>query len=324
MPALISFVGASSRGGFSTKAMHPAVVVGGHHAEGGRIGHRVQGDGPLGPALAMERHQCGQVEVGEHVAVDDDEGLVDAGEGGGEADGAGGVQRLGLDRVGQPHAGDPAVRVGLHEGIGQVAQREDGLVDAVRGEVAEHPLDHGHPDDREHLLGRRERQRPEPRPLAAHEDNRFHYLVVVVDEGFVVVVDGGAVVVVAGAQPWCGVAAGAVVEVAPAAVVVVDAAGAWSPASTCCSARIVDAGGLGSSVPSGTNPAVISWRFRNLRSAGLAVVAPPVSSSCPVLGGRGRDHPVTAPARCRPCRHQASRRRTSRRWCTPGPWTRGT
>ena len=70
------------------------------------------------------------------------------------------------------------------------------------------------------MLWRRERQRAKPRPLAAHEDNCFHYLVVVVDEGLVVVVAGTVEVVVdeAGAVV---VVAGTVLAVVPAAVVVV-------------------------------------------------------------------------------------------------------
>ena len=36
---------------------------------------------------------------------------------------------------------------------------------------------------------------------------------------------------------------------------------------------------LGQGEPSGPNPAVISWRFTNLRSAGFRVVTPPVSTS---------------------------------------------
>ena len=100
--------------------------------------------------------------------------------------------------------------------------------------MPEHPLDHGHADDREHLLGRREGQGTQPRPLAPDEDDRFHYLVVVVDEGFVVVVVGGAVVVVDAGFDVVVVDAGALVVVAdcgtvvvaPAAVVVVVATGA--------------------------------------------------------------------------------------------------
>ena len=61
----------------------------------------------------------------------------------------------------------------------------------------------GHPDDGEHLLGRGERQGAQPRSLAADEDNRLHYFVVVVDEGFVVVVAGAVDVVVRGCRR-CG------------------------------------------------------------------------------------------------------------------------
>ena len=68
-------------------------LVGGHHPERGRVLDRREGDGRLGPALAVKGDQPGDVKVGQHVAVDHHEGLVDAGLPGGEADGAGGVQR---------------------------------------------------------------------------------------------------------------------------------------------------------------------------------------------------------------------------------------
>ena len=54
---------------------------------------------PSAPDASVEAHQRADVEVGEHVAVDDEERVVDAGFERGEADGAGGVERLGLDRV---------------------------------------------------------------------------------------------------------------------------------------------------------------------------------------------------------------------------------
>ena len=299
-------------------------IIGGHHAEGGRVGHRVEGDGALGAALAVEGDQGRQIEVGEHVAVDHDEGLVDAGEGGGEPDGAGRVERLGLDGIGQPHAGDPAVRVGLQKGVGQVAERKDRILDAVGGEVAEHPLDHRHPDDREHLFGRRERQRPEPRPLAAHEDNRLHYLVVVVDEGFVVVVDeaGVDVVVVSGADVVV-VADCTVLDVVPAAVVVVVATGADHRPGPAAGRVMVEAGGFGSCVPFGTNPIVISWRFKSLRSAGFVGRDAPGLLSSPFFAGLGRDDPRPRLHRRRPCRRQGCRPRTFRRCCTGTPSTTG-
>ena len=113
MPALIRSVGASSRGRLLDERLHPAVVVGGHHAERRRVVDLGQGDGALGPGPVpvVEGHQGAEVEVGEDVAVDDDEALVDAGLGGGEADGAGGVERLGLDGVVEADAGAHAVGV---------------------------------------------------------------------------------------------------------------------------------------------------------------------------------------------------------------------
>jgi hypothetical protein len=52
------------------------------------------------------------------------------------------------------------IGIGLLESIGKVAKRQDGLLDPVGGQVAQHPLDHRHTHDRQHLLGRRERERP--------------------------------------------------------------------------------------------------------------------------------------------------------------------
>jgi hypothetical protein len=105
------------------------------------------------------------------------------------------------------------------------AEGQDGLVDPVDGELPQHPLDHGHPDDGEHLLGRRKRQGTESCSLAPDKDNRFHYLVVVVDEGFVVVV-AGTLDVVLDAAGAVVVVAGTIDVVAPATVVLVEDVGA--------------------------------------------------------------------------------------------------
>ena len=148
MPALISLVGASSRGGFSTNAVTRPSLVGRHHAEGRRVGHRMERDGALRPALSVEGDEGAEVEVGEDVAVDDDEGVVDPSVRGGETHGAGRVEGFGLDRVGQADPGGMAIGIRLLERVGEVAQRQDRLVDAVRRQVGQHPLDHRHPDDR--------------------------------------------------------------------------------------------------------------------------------------------------------------------------------
>ena len=59
------------------------------------------------PCVTVECHQLRHVEVGEDVAVDHDERVVDARRIGGETNGAGRVERLGLDGVAQGDAGAP-------------------------------------------------------------------------------------------------------------------------------------------------------------------------------------------------------------------------
>ncbi len=292
----------------------PTLGVGGHHAEGRGIGHGMQRDRPLRPAVAVEAHQAGEVHVGQHVAVHHDEGVGDAGEGRRKAHRAGGVERLGLDGVGQRDPGGPAVRVRLHEGVGQVAEGEDGLVHTVGSKMPEHPLDHRHPDDGEHLLGGREREGTQPRSLAPDEDDRLHYLVVVVDEGFVVVVVGAAVVVVVeGAVVVVAAVELVVAEGAEVGVVVADGvevvvATGWLPARTWSNAVIVEPGGLGSVVPAGTKPTVMSWRLRSLRSAGLGELTPLVWTSwlflvCVVTTHHRADTSPTLPASGVPAAH---------------------
>ncbi len=208
--------------------------------------------------------------------------------------------------------GHPAVRVGLHEGVGQVAERKDGVVDAVRGEVPEHPLDHGNPDDGEHLLGGRERQGAKPRPLAPNEDDCLHYLVVVVDEGFVVVVAGGFVVVVAGAL---------VVVVTPAAwswshsrrwswspaAVVVVVTGACTAGQHLLQGENGRRGRLGQGRALGHEPGRDQLAVGELEIGGLAASwrprSPPPRGSCRSWSRSPRN----APARRRPCRHPACR-----------------
>ena len=104
-------------GGLLDEAEHPAVVVCGHHPVAGRVLDGRQGDGSLCTGAAVGGDQAGHVQVGQDVAVQDEEGVVDAGVGGGEADGAGGVERFGLDGVVQRQPCTRSVRVGVGEGV---------------------------------------------------------------------------------------------------------------------------------------------------------------------------------------------------------------
>ena len=82
-------------GGFSTKASTRPSVVGGHHAEADGSSTGVRAIVASAAPLAVEGHQGAEVEVGEDVAVDHEERLVDAGVAGGEGHGSGSVEGLG-------------------------------------------------------------------------------------------------------------------------------------------------------------------------------------------------------------------------------------
>lgn len=91
----------------------------------------------------VEVHQLRHVEVGEDVAVDDDERLVDACRVGSETNGTGRVERLGFDGVAHGDTGTRAIGERLHERLGLETQRERHLGDATTAEAGDQPLDDG-------------------------------------------------------------------------------------------------------------------------------------------------------------------------------------
>jgi hypothetical protein len=103
--------------------------------------------------LTVEREECGQVEIGQDVTIDDDEGLLDAGERGGEPDGARRIEGFRFDGLRQPYARCVPVGICADERVGKVAEGEHRLVDPVPSQMAENPLDHGDAHDGQHLLG---------------------------------------------------------------------------------------------------------------------------------------------------------------------------
>ena len=70
----------------------------------------------------MELDEGGEVLVGEDVAVGHEEGVVDAGRAGREADGPGRVEGLRVDGVGQADARRVVVGERCEEGVGLVAE----------------------------------------------------------------------------------------------------------------------------------------------------------------------------------------------------------
>ena len=81
-----------------------------------------QMDGCFRVVLTMELDERFEVEGCEHVAVADDEGLVDAGRLGGESNRARGVERLALDGVVQAQITEAPFGEVLDERVGEVAE----------------------------------------------------------------------------------------------------------------------------------------------------------------------------------------------------------
>ncbi len=247
------------------EGLHPARLVGRDHPEGARVLHRGQADRRLGSPVAVEARPASlrswSVRTSPLTTTKVSSMPAWAG---GEPDGPGGVERGRLDRVGHPDTGDGPVGIGVDEGVGPVAEREHGVVDPVGGQVAEHPLDHRLLDDRQHLLGRGEGQRPQAGALAAHQDDGPHLLLP----------PGGAWSRWRGSggrRSWSTVVAGVVV--AGEAVVRGRRGGraGWSTAVI----RLVMAwaGGLGTVAVAGTKAMVISWPLANWRSWGGPLVS---------------------------------------------------
>ena len=114
----------------------------------------------------------GQVDVGEHVAVEHEEALLEQRLG--ELQRAGGAARVGLLDVAQAQPVRRAVAEDVAHGRGQVAHRHHHVVDAVDLQPLEHVGQERPVDQRDDRFGDRGRQRPEPGPLAADEDHRLH------------------------------------------------------------------------------------------------------------------------------------------------------
>ena len=153
------------------------VVAGRDHAERRRIVDLRQRDRRLGAARLVELDERADVEVGEHVAVADDQPLVDALRR--EADAARGPERLRLLAEAEPgrRTGPPprwVVGEVLAERLGEVAERKHDVVDAVAREPGELAIEERQVRDRQQPLGRLVGERPEARPLTTDEDDRLH------------------------------------------------------------------------------------------------------------------------------------------------------
>ena len=150
MPPLIRLLGAVPGAGFSTNRRILPSVIGGDDTEGRRIVDRDEMNGGLCRVASVEVDECGNVEIGQDVAVGDDERVVDPTEVGREPDGTGRVERLGLDRVAQRHPVALAARERFDERLRLESERERDLGDATFGEVVHQTFDDRDMPDGQH------------------------------------------------------------------------------------------------------------------------------------------------------------------------------
>ena len=122
----------------------------------------------------MEIDESPEVQVGDDVAVDDHKRVINTSVDGSEPDGARRIERLRLHGVDKAYASGIPVGIGLLERIGQVPQRQNGLVHSMGPQMRQHPFDHRHANDRQHLLRYGQGQGTEPSTFASNEDNRLH------------------------------------------------------------------------------------------------------------------------------------------------------
>ncbi len=155
------------------EALHGAVGVGLDQAVGGRVVDRRQHDRRLGLARAVQRQHGVQVDLGQHVAVEDDDRSVEMRLG--ELDRAAGAERLRLDQVADRQADAAAVAEDVLDAARLVVEAEDHLVEP--GDLLEQVdlvVQERAVEDRDDGLRRVERERPEPRAFTAGEEDGLH------------------------------------------------------------------------------------------------------------------------------------------------------
>jgi hypothetical protein len=120
----------------------------------------------------MQRELRGHVEVGQHVAVEHHEALVEQRLG--ELQRAAGAERLRLLDIAQADPVTAAVAEHVAHAGREEPARHDHVVDAVPAQPVEHEGDEGPVDKRHDGLGHGGGQGPQARALAAGEDQSLH------------------------------------------------------------------------------------------------------------------------------------------------------
>ena len=131
-----------------------------------------EADGGHRLALVVEGDDLGEVDVGDDVAGDDEEALVEVLLG--VAHRAGGAERRRLVGVDDLHAVVGAVTELVLDGVGQERHRHDDLVEAVAAQQVDDVLHHRPVGDRQHRLRGVRGERAQAGALAAGHDDGLH------------------------------------------------------------------------------------------------------------------------------------------------------
>ena len=143
-----------------------------HEAVGGRVLHRRERDGGRRAARLVARDLRADVDVGQDVAVEHQEAVVEQRLR--ELQRAARAERDRFLDVAQPHAERrPVAEHVAHPGR-EVAAAHDDVVDVVMAQPVDHEGDEGPVDERHDGLRHGRGERPQPRALPAGEDQRLH------------------------------------------------------------------------------------------------------------------------------------------------------
>ena len=152
-----------------------AVLVGDDDAELQRVLDRLEGQGGQSPVAVVEVHHLAQVDVGEDVAGDDEEPLVELVHG--VSDGARRAERGGLGGVHHADAELGAVAEVGPDGVGHEGHRDDDVLEPVGAEQVDHVLHHRDVGHRQHRLGLVRGERAQAGALASGHDHCLHQFV---------------------------------------------------------------------------------------------------------------------------------------------------
>lgn len=152
-----------------------AVVIDRHHTIRRRVVDRREGDRRRASTFFVIRDEFGEVEVGEHITVQDDDAFGrHPREVRGVSDRARGVERSRLGRVEKLDALPTRFGEGLQKWIRTVPEGEHGAGDVVERKPFDHPRDDRAADDRQHRLWDVVGERAKSGPFSTNEHHRLH------------------------------------------------------------------------------------------------------------------------------------------------------